>query len=89
MAKGLVPLVSPMGSAGIVQDGKNGLIRDPKDHDGWAEALRVLAADADFRAELSKAARETALDYTWEKVGQRRLASLAQFFQAYQTVCTC
>lgn len=72
LGAGLPLLVSPMGAGGIVEDGKDGLIVDPHDADGLAEAIRRLVADSGLRARMAEAAYAKAPYYTWEKVAARR-----------------
>lgn len=76
MAKGLPVVVSPMGSGGVVRDGVEGFVVDPHDTDRLAERVRLLAKDPELRAALGRRGAETARDYTWERVAERRLAAI-------------
>jgi glycosyltransferase involved in cell wall biosynthesis len=62
MARGL-PVVSTRltGIPELVHDGENGLLVDPEDPAGLADALARLLADADLRRTLGAAARQTVL----------------------------
>ena len=77
MACGLPVLVSPMGAGAAARDGLDGCVRDPYDADGWAGALRELAADAGLRGRLGDSARERAGGFVWDSVGRQRLEALA------------
>jgi glycosyltransferase involved in cell wall biosynthesis len=72
LAGGLPVLVSPMGGGGVVRDGEEGFVREPHEVDGWMEALRILAGDAELRRAFGDAARRRADEFTWERVGARR-----------------
>jgi glycosyltransferase involved in cell wall biosynthesis len=50
----------------VLRDRGNALLAEPEDVDGWAAALRELAADAGLRARLAEAARGDLLrHHTW------------------------
>lgn len=74
LAFGLAPILSPMGAGDVARDGIEALVVDPYDQDGWVEAIRRVANDADLRARLGRAAALRAQEYTWDKVGSRRRA---------------
>ncbi|MFB8791638.1 MAG: glycosyltransferase family 4 protein [Potamolinea sp.] len=78
MAHGLPMLVSPMGAGGIVRDSLDGIVLDPYDQDAWVESLRKLAASKDLRARFGNSGRQWIQEFTWEKVAQRRKASLLE-----------
>lgn len=65
MGKGIV--ASRLGQVGeVIIDGENGLLVEPGDADELAQAIEKLAVDAELRARLGAAARETAIErYTW------------------------
>jgi|SRR5271165_5209558 len=70
-ASGLPILAAPVsGVRELIQDGRNGFLisRDPAD---IAARLRQLAEDPELRARLGAAARESALDYSWERMVAR------------------
>lgn len=71
----LPSLVSPMGSGGVITDNE-GFILDPHDQEAWIIALKTLAKDSELRKKMSENAYETAKEYTWEKVGIKRVNSL-------------
>lgn len=62
MAFGQVPIVSPVGGIPeVIIDMKNGLLVEPGDIQGLADAMSLLITDHSLRKELSFSARETAL----------------------------
>lgn len=75
---GLPSVVSPMGAGGAIRDGIDGVVVEPHDVEGWVAALRTLAADPEYRAQLGNNARSNAGEYLWDKVGKRRLDALRQ-----------
>jgi glycosyltransferase involved in cell wall biosynthesis len=67
-ASGLAILAAPVsGVRELIEDGRNGFLisRDPE---MIAERLARLAADAELRASLGAAARESALGFSWERM---------------------
>lgn len=77
---GLALVVSPMGTGGAFRDGVDAIVLDPYDHDAWVATLRNLEANRDLLHRYQRAAAERAADYTWEKVGRRRLQMLQARF---------
>ena len=65
MGKGIV--ASRLGQVGqVVVDGENGLLVEPGDTEGLAQAIERLAVDYELRARLGAAARKTAVErFTW------------------------
>lgn len=76
MASGLPSLASRMGGGGVMRDGVDGLEVNPLHVDELAERMRTLAHDVDLRVALGAAARQRAMEFTWELVGARRRALL-------------
>ena len=72
MGCGLPVIVSPIGAGAIARHGKDGFVIDPFDTQGWVDALRKLAADAELRRFMGETARQRAQEFTWDKVGARR-----------------
>lgn len=67
-ASGLPVLATPVsGISELIDDGRNGFLisREPE---LIAERLRRLAGDRDLRERLGRAARESALQYSWERM---------------------
>ncbi len=60
MAAGLCCIVSRVGGIpDVIEGGSNGLLVEPRDVDGLADALRVALEDAQLRADLGRSAQET------------------------------
>lgn len=73
-ACGLAVLAAPVsGVRELIDDGRNGFLigRDPAP---IAQLLNRLAADEGLRRELGRAARESALEYSWERMIDRHVA---------------
>jgi glycosyltransferase involved in cell wall biosynthesis len=73
---GLPVVATPMGSANIVKHGVNGLIVQPYDIDGLAQAISRLANSPELRNRLAQQAAKDAQNYTVEKIGKERAAIL-------------
>jgi glycosyltransferase involved in cell wall biosynthesis len=69
---GLPALTTPMGRAGVVEDGVTGFVRDPYDDDGFLAAMDELSNSQRLRARMGNAAKSAAQHFTWENVGLRR-----------------
>ena len=80
MASGLACVFSPMAAGAVGRHGVDCLVVDPLDSEGWSDAIRRLAGDPDLRRSLSDQAKARAREYTWDKVGRRRLALLQEAF---------
>ncbi len=52
----------PGSTEGLIDHGVNGVLVEPDDTDGLAEAIRTLLSDSDRAARLGIAARETVVD---------------------------
>lgn len=72
MGNGLAVITSPVGAGRVIRHGREGLVLDPHDREGWVRALRELAYDVDLRRALGEAGRIRAEGYTWDKVARRR-----------------
>jgi glycosyltransferase involved in cell wall biosynthesis len=79
---GLPLLVSPMGAGRIAIDETNGLIREPYDEAGWVDGMKRLASDVATRLSMSAAAKESAAEFTWTKVGEQRRELLLDALRA-------
>ena len=80
MGCGLPVITTPMGAGEICRDGIEGFIVDPFDEDMVIDRMRKLATDEGLRRSMGMAARKRAMDYTWSKVGARRLGLLQKRF---------
>jgi glycosyltransferase involved in cell wall biosynthesis len=76
MAAGLACVVSPMAAGEVGRHGKDCLVVDPWDEDGWVAAIRSVLGDAALRERLGREAKSRVADYTWEKVARRRRAMI-------------
>jgi glycosyltransferase involved in cell wall biosynthesis len=74
---GLPIVTSPMGAARLVKDGINGLVVNPVDIDGLAEAIARLAASSELRERFGQQARKDAKQYTYEHIGFDRALKLS------------
>jgi glycosyltransferase involved in cell wall biosynthesis len=77
-AMGMAILTTPMGAGAIVRDGIEGIVLEPQDRAGWADAFRRLASDDGLRRRLGEAARVRAQEFTWDKVAENRLRALKE-----------
>jgi glycosyltransferase involved in cell wall biosynthesis len=59
------------GPSSLIRDGVNGLLVDPGDEEGLANALGLLMNDEGLRAKLSAEARLTASGFRWEHIVDR------------------
>jgi len=71
-------LVSPMGAGRVARHEQDGFVVDPYDRDAWVDSLRRLAADRALREHLGKTAQDRAVEFTWDRVGQKRTDLLLQ-----------
>jgi glycosyltransferase involved in cell wall biosynthesis len=79
MGAGLPCIVTEMGGSGIVDGPADGaIVVAPGDVGAMTDAIRRLSADPAARQEMGHAARRTAEQYTWQKVGQRRSEALVR-----------
>jgi phosphatidylinositol alpha 1,6-mannosyltransferase len=71
-----VPVVAPAsgGPLDLVQPGVTGLLVQPGDASGFADAVRVLAGDAHLRRAIGRAARSAVRDRTWSALGDELYA---------------
>ena len=61
-----------VGVVDCIRDGENGLLTEPGDRNGLAEALRRVLRDGEFRRGLADAALwECRAVYSWSKVGRQ------------------
>jgi len=80
MACGAVPIVTPMGTAGVFSAADDvGIVISPGDIAALSDALCLLASDGQKLNQMKHRSRECANEYTWEKVGRRRREALVRF----------
>jgi glycosyltransferase involved in cell wall biosynthesis len=71
-----VPVVTTLEAGSVVRDGIEGRIVPSRDPEALASAIAEIVQDRQKRERMSRAARERARDYTWERYGERLLAAL-------------
>ena len=76
LAAGLPCLVSEAAGSHIVRDGVDGWIMETFDEQKWVNAIRKIAEQHELRKKMSDSAKNRALQYTWQKVADRRLLKL-------------
>jgi len=73
-----VPVVTTLEAGSVVRDGIDGRIVSSRDPEALANAIAEIVEDRQKRERMSRAARDRAHDYTWERYGERLLAALRQ-----------
>ena len=73
---GLPVITTPMGAARLVETGASGIVVDPGSADQLAAAIRRLVSSPELRAAYGSEARRRAADFTYARVGPRRLDQL-------------
>ncbi|SEQ12377.1 glycosyltransferase family 4 protein [Microlunatus flavus] len=81
---GLPVITTPMGAARLVETGRSGVVAEPGSVDQLASALVDLAADPGRRRSFGAEARRRAADFTYARVGPRRLEQLRVLLDARQ-----
>ena len=76
-----VPVVTTLEAGSVVRDGIDGRIVPSRDPEALANAIAEIVEDRQKRERMSRAARDRAHDYTWERYGERLLAALRQKFE--------
>ena len=76
-----VPVVTTLEAGSVVRDGIDGRIVPSRDPEALANAIAEIVEDRQKRERMSRAARDRAHDYTWERYGERLLAALRQNFE--------
>ena len=66
-----IPQVTTANAGSVVREGEDGYIVPARDVDDLAGRLEALRTNDQLRCQMGAAARERAMDYTWEKYGQR------------------
>jgi D-inositol-3-phosphate glycosyltransferase len=65
------------GLTSIIRDGETGLLVPWRDAELFAEQLRRVLQDAPFRAQLASRARQSVLEYGWDRIADEHLALYA------------
>lgn len=83
MACGLAPVTSnSQGPAEIVEDGRNGVLIDPRDVDAIVTALDTLITERHVLNRLRKEAHCSAQKYSWHAVSRDNIALYKQLLEA-------
>lgn len=76
LACGLPAVVADAtGSRSIVEDGKNGFVQNARDEQGFDRHLKTLIEDQAARFTMSKAARKRGLEFNWDAILEKLVAS--------------
>lgn len=75
LAAGL-PVVTTGAAGSVVRDGIEGRVVPERDVDALANAIEEIVEDREKRARMASAARERAKGFTWERYGERLVATL-------------
>src|SRR5947207_337643 len=78
LAAGL-PIVTTPEAGSVVRDGIEGRIVPSRDPEALANAIAEIVKDREKRERMSHAARERAREFTWERYGERLIATLKTF----------
>ena len=81
---GLPLITSPMGAGRIAVEQSTGFVIDPFDEAAWIAAMQEMADNRDLRDRTGREASARALQFTWQKVGERREGAF-QEVASYQT----
>jgi glycosyltransferase involved in cell wall biosynthesis len=73
-----IPVVTTLETGSVVRDGIDGRIVPSRDPEALANAIAEIIEDRQKRERMSRAARDRAHDYTWERYGERLLAALRE-----------
>jgi glycosyltransferase involved in cell wall biosynthesis len=76
-----VPVVTTAEAGSVVRDGIDGRIVPSRDPEALTNAIAEIVEDREKRERMSRAARDQAHDYTWERYGERLLAALSRKFE--------
>lgn len=71
-----VPQIVTRAAGSVARDGIDGLLVPKRDPQALADAIERGVGDRTWRAAASAASRERAREFTWERYGERMIASL-------------
>ncbi|MEY2502810.1 MAG: hypothetical protein QOI07_3144 [Verrucomicrobiota bacterium] len=74
-----VPVVTTAEAGSVVRNRIDGLIVPARDADALANAISEIVDDREKRRAMARAARQRAAEFTWEKYGERLVATLKAF----------
>ena len=75
---GLPVITTPMGAGRMIVNEVNGLLVQPYDIEGLANAISSLASSRELRERLGQQAAKDASNYTYEKIGVSRAETLIE-----------
>ena len=78
MGAGLPVITTPMGAGAIAREGEGAIILPPDDPEAWAGAIRLLATNADLRAEMGRLSAARAPLFTWKQCARTRIELLRE-----------
>jgi glycosyltransferase involved in cell wall biosynthesis len=70
-----VPVVTTKAAGSIVRDGIDGFIVPERDHASLAQAIYQIVSDRSLRERMSKASRERAREFTWDRFASSIIAA--------------
>lgn len=83
---GLPIITTPMGAGRVIQDDVNGLVVQPNDIEGLADAIARLADSSDLRERYSHQVAIDAQQFTYEKIGLARSEQLKTLLEQRSTL---
>ena len=81
MASGLAVITTKMGSAGMINDGVDGIIVEPRDAGQIVGALRWLHDNPDVIEQFGRNARSKIQQYPWERFGDNVVKVLEEMVE--------
>jgi glycosyltransferase involved in cell wall biosynthesis len=79
---GLPIITTPMGMANVIKNGVNGIVVEPYDVDGLADAIALLARSMELRTRFAAQAKTDVDQFTYNNVGIERARMLKALLQA-------
>lgn len=84
MASGLIPVCANTGgAAGLIQQGKTGMLAASRDAEDFARACLEVLADKSRIKRMSAAAYSYARKYTWDAIADRMLEKYSEVIENY------
>jgi glycosyltransferase involved in cell wall biosynthesis len=85
MASGLVPIcVKEGGAYGVIEEGKTGLIANPRDPRNLAEKIEMLLDNTNLRKKMAEACLKYSKEQSWEKIFDKLFSSYEEITQSYK-----
>ena len=70
---GAVTIATDMVPYQCIENGKDGLLVEPHDEEGWYQAIKKLVEDQGLRETLAKNAREKAHEHSWQNPNKKQI----------------